>query len=365
MIPATIENANIESFDLMPSPDEIKYRVPLTERAADTVLAGRETLRDILDRRDPRLFVVLGPCSIHDPQAGLDYARRLKALSDEVADTLVLVMRVYFEKPRTSVGWKGFINDPRMDDSFHIEEGMERARRFLLDVAHIGLPAATEALDPIAPQYLGDLIAWTAIGARTAESQTHREISSGLSTPVGFKNGTEGGLDVAINAILSASHPHSFLGINSQGRSAIIRTRGNAYGHLVLRGGGGRPNYDTVSISLAEEALAVAGLTLNIVVDCSHANSYKKPELQSLVMADCVHQIREGNQSIVGLMVESNLVAGNQPIPDDLSKLTYGCSVTDPCVGWPTTETMVRRACAILRGVLPQRHTAGDGGRGQ
>ena len=264
-------------------------------------------------------------------------------------------MRVYFEKPRTALGWKGFINDPFMDDSFRIDVGMEKARRFLLDVNELGLPAGTEALDPIAPQYYGDLIAWTAIGARTSESQTHREMSSGLSTPVGFKNGTDGDVDAAVNAILSASRPHSFLGLNVQGRSAIVRTRGNRYGHLVLRGGGGRPNFDTVSISLAEQALAKARLPRNIVVDCSHANSWKKPELQPLVLRDVVHQIREGNRSVVGLMIESFIEAGNQPIPEDLSKLRYGCSVTDACVGWDTTVEMLKSAHEVLRGVLPSR----------
>jgi len=293
--------------------------------------------------------VVVGPCSIHDADAGLDYAHRLRKLADEVSDTLLLVMRVYFEKPRTSTGWKGFINDPYMDDSFRIDEGMERARRFLRDVNEIGLPAATEALDPIGPQYYGDLIAWTAIGARTSESQTHREMSSGLSSPVGFKNATDGDMDVAINAILSASHPHSFLGISPQGETAILRTRGNRYGHVVLRGGGGRPNYDTVSVSLAEQALAKAKLPQNIVVDCSHANSWKKPELQPLVMKDVMHQIREGNQSIVGVMIESFIEAGNQPIPQDLSQLRYGCSVTDACVGWDTTVEMIRNADRVLR----------------
>jgi 3-deoxy-7-phosphoheptulonate synthase len=297
----------------------------------------------------------VGPCSIHDPVAGLDYARRLKRLADEVADVFHVVMRVYFEKPRTALGWKGFINDPFMDDSFRIDVGMEKARRFLLDVNEIGLPAGTEALDPIAPQYYGDLIAWTAIGARTSESQTHREMSSGLSTPVGFKNGTDGDHDAAVNAIVSASRPHSFLGLSMQGRSAIVRTRGNRYGHLVLRGGGGRPNFDTVSISLAEQALAKAGLARNIVVDCSHANSWKKPEMQPLVMRDVVHQIREGNGSVVGLMVESFIEAGNQPIPEDLSKLKYGCSVTDACVGWDTTVEMLKSAHEVLRGVLPGR----------
>jgi 3-deoxy-7-phosphoheptulonate synthase len=352
------ENLNVAAVDLMPSPDEVKGRVPLTDRAAQTVIRGRRTLEAILDGRDPRLFVVVGPCSIHDPVAGLDYARRLRGLADEVADTLVLVMRVYFEKPRTSVGWKGFINDPYMDDSFRIDEGMEKARRFLLDANEIGLPAGTEALDPIAPQYYGDLVAWTAIGARTSESQTHREMSSGLSTPVGFKNGTDGDVEAAVNAILSAARPHSFLGVNGQGRSAIIRTRGNRYGHLVLRGGGGRPNFDTVSISLAEQALAKAGLRQNIVVDCSHANSWKRPEMQPLVMRDVVHQIREGNRSIVGLMVESFIEAGNQPIPGDLARLRYGCSVTDACVGWATTVEMLRGAREILREVLSARRRA-------
>ena len=349
------ENLNIEAFDAMPTPEEIHARVPLSETAAQTVVTGRRTLENILDREDSRIFIVVGPCSIHDPAAGLDYARRLKALAAEVADTLFLVMRVYFEKPRTSTGWKGYINDPRMDDSFHIEEGMQKAREFLLAVNELGLPAATEALDPIAPQYLGDLVSWTAIGARTSESQTHREMSSGLSTPVGFKNGTDGSMEAAINAILSASKPHSFLGINMQGRSAVVRTRGNRYGHLVLRGGGDRPNYDTVSVAMAEQALTKAKLPGNIVVDCSHANSYKKPELQPLVMHDCVNQVRLGNRSIVGLMVESFIEAGNQPIPDDLSQLRYGCSVTDACVAWPTTEAMIREAREALRGPLTGR----------
>lgn len=355
MTVAQTENLNIVALDHMPSPEEIKARVPLTEKAAASVLAGRKALANILDRKDNRIFVVVGPCSIHDPIAGIDYAKRLKALADEVSDTMLLVMRVYFEKPRTSTGWKGYINDPYMDDSFRIDEGMEKARRFLMDINEIGLPTATEALDPIAPQYYGDLIAWTAIGARTSESQTHREMSSGLSTPVGFKNATDGDLDVAINAIVSASHPHSFLGINGKGQSAILRTRGNRYGHVVLRGGGGRPNYDTVSISLAEQALAKAKLPQSIVVDCSHANSWKKPELQPLVMKDVIHQIREGNRSVVGLMIESFIEAGSQSIPADLSQLKYGCSVTDACVSWDTTAEMIRNADAVLREALQKR----------
>jgi 3-deoxy-7-phosphoheptulonate synthase len=351
------ENLNISSFAAMPTPEELHARLPLTEAAGNAVLRGREVLRNILDRKDPRLFVVVGPCSIHDPVAGLDYARRLMKLQAEVSDTLLLVMRVYFEKPRTTTGWKGYINDPDMDDSFHVDRGMENARRFLLDVCELGLPTATEALDPISPQFLGDLISWTAIGARTTESQTHREMSSGLSTPVGFKNGTDGDISIAVNAILSASHPHSFLGINGQGRVSIVRTSGNPYGHVVLRGGGGRPNYDTVSIAMAEQALAKAKLPANIVVDCSHANSYKNPELQTLVMGDVINQVRLGNKSLVGVMIESNIVAGNQPIPADLSKLVYGCSVTDGCVGWDTTEQMVRDADTLLRDVLRARLT--------
>jgi len=351
----TTNNLNVLALDLMPSPDEVMGRLPLTEAASRTIVEGRRTIEAILDGRDRRLFAVVGPCSIHDPLAGLDYARRLKALADELASTLVVVMRVYFEKPRTSLGWKGFINDPHMDDSFRVDEGMARARRFLLDVNELGLPAGTEALDPIAPQYYGDLVAWTAIGARTAESQTHREMASGLSTPVGFKNGTDGDVDAAINAILSAAGAHAFLGINGQGRTAIVRTRGNRYGHVVLRGGGGRPNYDTVSITLAEAALQKARLPANVVVDCSHANSSKKPELQPLVLRDVMHQVRDGNRSVVGFMVESFLEAGNQPIPADLSKLRYGCSVTDACVDWETTEKMLRDAAGLLRDVLPKR----------
>jgi 3-deoxy-7-phosphoheptulonate synthase len=344
MISPDIENINVTSFAPMPSPQALHSKLPLTDSASDTVMKGRESLRNIIDRQDKRLFVVVGPCSIHDPIAGLDYARRLKALQAEVADTMLLVMRVYFEKPRTTTGWKGYINDPDMDDSFRVNVGMEKARQFLLDVCELGLPTATEALDPISPQYLGDLIAWTAIGARTTESQTHREMSSGLSTPVGFKNGTDGDISIAINAILSSAHPHSFLGINAEGNVSIVRTRGNAYGHVVLRGGDGRPNYDSVSIAIAEQALAKAKLPANLVVDCSHANSYKKPELQPLVMADVIHQICQGNRSLVGVMIESNLVGGNQKIPADLSELKYGCSVTDGCIDWDTTEKMLRDA---------------------
>lgn len=349
-----INNINVVSQELLLTPEEIKRRLPLSAKAEETVLAGRKTLQRILDREDPRLFIVVGPCSIHDLEAAYDYAQRLKKLADEVNDTLFVVMRVYFEKPRTTTGWKGLINDPDMDDSFHIEKGLQKARSLLLVLAEMGLPTGTEALDPISPQYLGDLITWTAIGARTTESQTHREMASGLSSPVGFKNGTDGSLKVAINALHSVSKPHSFLGIDQRGQCAVIRTAGNRYGHAVLRGGS-KPNYDSVTIALCEKELAANQLPANIVVDCSHANSSKDPALQPLVMTDCVHQIVEGNKSIVGLMIESNLEWGNQSIPEDLSQLKYGVSVTDACVDWPTTEKMLREARSKLKNVLPHR----------
>jgi 3-deoxy-7-phosphoheptulonate synthase len=350
-----LNNVNVGSQDLLPTPAEIKAQLPLTDAAIRTVLKGRETIRNILDRKDPRLFVVIGPCSIHDLDAAREYAHRLRKLADEVADTLFLVMRVYFEKPRTSVGWKGLINDPYMDDSFRIERGLVMARGLLLELAEMGLPTATEALDHITPQYLSDLISWTAIGARTTESQTHREMSSGLSTPVGLKNGTDGGLQVAINALLSVSRPHHFLGINQEGQCAVFHTRGNEYGHVVLRGGGGRPNYDSVSIAMCEQELVDAGLAPNIVVDCSHGNSMKDHTLQPLVLDNCVNQILEGNRSIVGMMLESNLFEGNQPVPEDLSQLRYGVSVTDACVDWETSERIVRDAAEKLRPIIAGR----------
>ena len=355
---ALLDNVNVEAMVEIPSPEEVQERLPLTDSAAATILGGRNAIRAILERKDPRLFIVVGPCSIHDPAAALEYAGRLRRLAEEVRDTLVLVMRVYFEKPRTSIGWKGFVNDPRMDDSFRIDEGILRARELLMQLAEIGLPTASEALDPICPQYLSELISWYAIGARTTESQTHREMASGLSAPVGFKNGTDGGLEVAINAIQSAALPHGFLGVNQAGRTSVIRSTGNRHGHLVLRGGGGRPNYDTVSVRLAENSLGRAKLPLSIVVDCSHANSMKDHALQPLVFNDCVHQILEGNRSIVGLMIESNLEAGNQPIPADLSKLRYGVSVTDPCIDWRTTEEVLRRAHRDLGTILERRKAA-------
>lgn len=350
-----LENINVANQEQLITPEALKQELPLSNAAAETVEKGRQAIYDIMDGKDHRLFLVVGPCSIHDVEAARDYATRLKKLADEVSDTLLIVMRVYFEKPRTTVGWKGLINDPHLNDTFDIEQGLHIGRRLLLDIAEIGLPTATEALDPISPQYLQDTISWSAIGARTTESQTHREMSSGLSMAIGFKNGTDGSLDVAVNAMNSVSHPHSFLGINQQGQVAIIRTKGNNYGHVVLRGGGGKPNYDSVSVALCEQALDKAGLRKSVMVDCSHANSSKDPAIQPLVMQDITHQILEGNQSIQGLMVESNLNWGNQSIPDNLADLKYGVSITDACIDWPTTEKAIRDMRDKLRDVLPKR----------
>jgi len=353
-----LNNINVVSQELLPTPNQVKAELPLSDTAMLTVLRGRETVRNILSRKDHRMFVVLGPCSIHDLDAAHEYANRLKKLAAQVKDTLFLVMRVYFEKPRTSVGWKGLINDPYMDDSFHIDKGLYMARKLLLELAEMGLPTATEALDPITPQYLSDLITWTAIGARTTESQTHREMASGLSTPVGFKNGTDGSLTVAINALHSVSRPHHFLGINQEGQCAVFHTRGNNCGHVVLRGGGGKPNYDSVNIAVCEQELENAGLPKNIVVDCSHGNSMKDYRLQPLVVDNCANQILEGNRSIVGLMLESNLFEGNQPVPNDLSQLKYGVSVTDACISWDATEELLLRTHDKLGSILTKRTSA-------
>ncbi len=333
----------------MPSPAALRLEQPASSRAMQTVIHGRRVLRNILDRRDPRPMVVVGPCSIHDPVAGRDYAQRLKQLADELADSLYLVMRVYFEKPRSCTGWKGLINDPHLDASCRIADGMREARRFLLDVADLGLPAATEVLDPLSPQYLGELLSWAAIGARTAESQIHREIASALPMPIGFKNGTDGGLDAAVNAIVAASRPHSFLGLDASGQVAIVRTQGNRLGHAVLRGGGGKPNYDAASVALARNALQKAGLVPSIVVDCSHGNSSKDHARQKQVLQDVVTQWQAGEAAIVGVMIESFIEAGNQPLLADPAQLRYGCSITDACVSWADTETMLREAAQALR----------------
>lgn len=351
-----IEDLNVVSNNALITPEQLKKDLPLTTTAQTTVSEGRQVVRDILDHKDHRLFLVVGPCSIHDLAAAKDYAQRLKALAEEVQDTLYLIMRVYFEKPRTTVGWKGLINDPYLDDSFKIEDGLRIGRKLLLDLAEMGIPTATEALDPITPQYLQDLISWSAIGARTTESQTHREMASGLSSAVGFKNGTDGGLTVAINALQSVSNPHRFLGINQQGGVSIVTTKGNTYGHVVLRGGNGRPNYDSVSVSICEQELAKAKIPSNLMIDCSHANSNKDPALQPLVMENVTNQIVEGNQSIISLMIESNLGWGSQPIPKDLSQLTYGVSVTDACIDWEATEKSIKAMRNKLKDILPNRN---------
>jgi len=350
-----LNNINVLSQDLLPTPEEVKRALPMSATAQQTIVTGRESIQKIIDRQDNRLLIVVGPCSIHNIEAAHEYAAHLKPLADELSDALCIVMRVYFEKPRTTVGWKGLINDPFMDDSFHIEKGLYKARELLLHIAEMGLPTATEALDPNTPQYLIDLVTWTAIGARTTESQTHREMASGLSTPVGFKNGTDGSLDVAVNALHSVSQPHHFLGLNQQGQCAVFHTRGNQYGHIVLRGGSGKPNYSREHIIRCENVLERAKLAKNIVVDCSHGNSNKDAANQPAVVTDCLQQIKDGNQSIIGFMLESNLHYGNQPIPNDLSLLKYGVSVTDACMDWEMTEQLLRDTHKQLKISLKKR----------
>lgn len=350
-----VEDLNIESIAPLITPQQLKEEMPISEAAVASVQKGREVIRNILDGKDHRIFAVVGPCSIHDVDAAKEYAQRLRDLAEEVSDSIYLVMRVYFEKPRTTVGWKGLINDPYMNDTFKIQDGLHIARRLLLDLAELGLPLSTEALDPISPQYVQDLIAWSAIGARTTESQTHREMASGLSSAVGFKNGTDGSLTVATNALKSAANPHRFLGIDQSGQVSIVSTTGNPYAHVVLRGGGGKPNYDSVNVNIAEEALAKSDLAANIMVDCSHENSNKNPALQPLVMDNVTNQILEGNKSIIGLMIESNIKHGRQNIPANLDDLEYGLSVTDGCISWEETEDAIRKMRDKLKDVLPNR----------
>ena len=350
-----IENVNVIANDILITPGELKSKLPISATAAETIKSGRETIQNILDRKDPRIIVVVGPCSIHDIDAAKEYAHHLAELAEEIKETVYLVMRVYFEKPRTTTGWKGLVNDPYIDDSFKITDGLHVGRELLLNIAELGLPTATEALDPISPQYLQDLISWSAIGARTTESQTHREMASGLSCAVGFKNGTDGGLTVAINALQSVASPHRFLGINNEGAVSVITTGGNPYAHIVLRGGDKKTNYDSVSVSLCEQALEKASVKANIMVDCSHANSNKSHELQPLVMENVTNQILEGNQSIIGLMIESYLHAGNQKIPSDLNELKYGVSITDACIDWDTTRETLKSMHTKLINVLPNR----------
>ena len=347
-----IENLNVYTEDPLLTPVELKGRFPLTDNAVQTVMTGQSTIKNILDRKDPRLFVVVGPCSIHDVEAARDYALHLKKLADEVDDTLFLLMRVYFEKPRTKTGWQGLINDPDLDGSGKLEEGLTLARELLLYVASLGLPAAGEALDLVSPQYIQDLFSWTAIGARTTESQTHRKMASGFSTTVGFKNGTNGNLTIAINAMHTAAHPNSFISVDPEGHVAVIRTKGNKYTHIVLRGGESGINYDTDSIARCEKELREAGLPENIMVDCSHANSQSDPKKQIAVVEDITRQILEGNQSITGLMLESNIEKGKQIFISTRDALKYGVSITDACIDWRTTESAIKQLREKVKGCL-------------
>lgn len=346
------ENLNVLAHEVLPSPHQVKQDLPAAPDVAARILEARRCVRNILERRDRRLLVVVGPCSIHDTDAAIEYAGRLEKLARGTSDSLYIVMRAYFEKPRTTIGWKGFINDPYLDDTFRIEEGIRRARQLLIDITRIGLPLSTEALDPIMPQYLHDLITWSAIGARTTESQTHREMASGLSSIVGVKNGTDGGLEVAVNALRSMTGPHRFLGINPAGQVAIIHTRGNELAHIVLRGGHAGANYDPASIQACEESLRQAGLPSNIMVDCSHANSNKDHRRQPVVARAVTRQIEDGNNSIIGIMLESNLAGGDQPLGRDLR---YGVSITDPCIGWECTESLLRELAGRLSPALTNR----------
>src|SRR6266704_1906538 len=336
------QNLHVKEIVRLLPPRALKDEFPMTEQSNQTVVEGREIVKRILNGDDPRLLVIVGPCSIHDVDGALEYAQTLNRLREELTDQLCVVMRVYFEKPRTTIGWKGLINDPHLDGSYDIDTGLKRARRLLLDLTTMGLPAATEYLDPIVPQYIDDLVTWAAIGARTIESQTHREMASGLSMPVGFKNGTDGSLQLALDAMHSARTPHSFLGIDQEGFTSIIRTTGNPAGHIVLRGGRSCPNYDGASIREAQTKLAQSGLPPVLMVDCSHANSAKQHSRQEEVWQSVIEQRCSGTRLLIGVMVESYLIEGCQPFPKRLADLQYGISITDACLGWDATERMFR-----------------------
>lgn len=349
-----LNDIHITSEEILVTPAELKRELPVSDGALEFVEQSRKIVSDIVHHKDHRLLVVTGPCSIHDVKAAKEYATKLKALHDKYKDDLFIVMRVYFEKPRTTVGWKGLINDPHMDNSFDVEHGLRVGRELLTWVAELGLPAATEALDPISPQYLSELITWSAIGARTTESQTHREMASGLSMPVGFKNGTDGNLGTAINAMQSASSSHRFMGINVDGQVSLLQTQGNPDGHVILRGGK-QPNYDSVNVALAEQSMEKAGLVPSLVVDCSHANSNKDFSLQPLVADNVSHQIQEGNKSIIGIMLESHLNEGNQSSDLAFEDMAYGVSVTDACISWDTTEQVLDKMANELSSALKAR----------
>ncbi|MBO9490201.1 3-deoxy-7-phosphoheptulonate synthase [Endozoicomonas sp. G2_1] len=340
---AHLNDIHVNSEQVLITPEQLRAELPLSENGRQYVLQARQVISDIIHKRDPRLLVISGPCSIHDIEAAKEYARFLKGLHDKYQDSLYIVMRVYFEKPRTTVGWKGLINDPHMDGSFDVETGLRKARELLIYLTELGLPLATEALDPISPQYLAELFSWSAIGARTTESQTHREMASGLSMPIGFKNGTNGSLGVAINAMQSAASSHRFMGINRQGQVALIKTSGNPDGHVILRGGK-QPNYDSVNIAETEHELASNNLAQSIVVDCSHGNSNKDYRRQPLVAENVFNQICEGNRSIIGIMLESHLKAGNQSADLPENEREYGVSVTDACIDITATEALIEQA---------------------
>lgn len=333
------------------APATIKKELPMTPAVNASVVEGRESVKNILAGKDKRMLLVVGPCSIHDTKAALEYAQKLAVLKERFRKRLYIIMRVYFEKPRTTIGWKGLINDPFLDKTYDIYSGLRMARKLLVQINEMNLSTATEMLDPIIPQYIAGLISWAAIGARTTESQTHREMASGLSMPVGFKNSTTGDLQVAIDAMLSAKHQHNFLGIDEEGKSALVKTLGNPYGHIILRGGHQKPNFDPESVKKAEDALRKAGLAPYIMVDCSHANSSKKQERQEIVWKSVIEQRLNGNQNLMGMMLESNLFAGNQKI-GPLSTLQYGVSVTDACVSWATTERLLNYAYEKLAVVI-------------
>ncbi|MCF6236089.1 MAG: 3-deoxy-7-phosphoheptulonate synthase [Gammaproteobacteria bacterium] len=330
------------------APEDVHQKHPITESAAKLILDTRQQEHNILTGKDDRLIVIVGPCSIHDPEAALEYATRLKKVSETLKDDLLIIMRVYFEKPRTRVGWKGLINDPELDGSFHINKGLNLARKLLLDLNEIGVPAATEYLDLISPQYIADLISWGAIGARTTESQAHRELASGLSCPVGFKNGTDGNLNIAVDAICSASQPHNFLSVTKAGCSAIFATTGNDDCHIILRGGNSAPNYDTESVNLASQTLKNAGLRENIMIDLSHANSNKQPEKQTQVGNHVAKQIADGDPRIIGVMIESHLIGGRQNIVDGKAP-TYGQSITDGCLSWDNSVPLLKKLAASVQ----------------
>lgn len=344
----SIHNIHIIDEKVLITPAELKKKLPLPGHLRTQVETHRREIADIIHKKDNRLLVVIGPCSVHDPVAALDYAERLKALSDELKDQLYIVMRVYFEKPRTTVGWKGLINDPKIDGTFDVERGLHIARKLLVDLAEMGLPLATEALDPMTPQYLADLFSWSAIGARTTESQTHRELASGLSMAVGFKNGTDGSLGTAINAMKAASMGHSFIGINQQGQVNLLHTEGNPDGHVILRGGKA-PNYAVEFVKKCEEELAKSGLESAIMIDCSHGNSNKDYRRQPLVAEDALRQLMSGSKSIIGLMIESNINAGNQSADQPVSEMKYGVSITDACIDWETTDSLLRKIATELK----------------